>query len=132
MMKKIFLFLIIFIFPGYGLIAAEDYYQFDTQEQQQRFQTLTTELRCLVCQNQNLAESNSGLASDLRGQIYQKVKQGQSDPEIIHYLVNRYGDFILYRPPFNPATLGLWIGPFLFLIIGLSYLIYYIRKKQRE
>jgi cytochrome c-type biogenesis protein CcmH len=127
-MKKLFL-LFIFIIPCFTLFAAEDYYPFDNHEQQQRFETLTTQLRCLVCQNQNLAESNSGLASDLREQIYKKILHGDSDKTIINYLVARYGDFILYRPPLKLSTFALWLGPFLFLILGLSYLIYYIRRE---
>lgn len=109
---------------------AEDVYQFHSSEEQMRFETLVTNLRCLVCQNQNLAESNASLAVDLRNQVYLKVKKGQSDKEIIHYLVSRYGNFILYRPPMKPDTLGLWFGPFLLLIMGIGYLCFYIRKNQ--
>jgi cytochrome c-type biogenesis protein CcmH len=126
-MKKWFFLLAFFSLP---LFAAEDFYPFHSPIQQKHFITLTTHLRCLVCQNQNLAESNAPLAADLREQIYQQLQQGQSEQEIIHYLVNRYGDFILYRPPFNAATVGLWIGPFLFLLLGLGYLLHYIRKMR--
>lgn len=131
-MRKILLLILIVILPYCNIHAAEDIYQFKTQEQQQRFDLLTSQLRCLVCQNQNLAESNSGLASDLREQVYQHIQRGQSDREIIDYLVARYGNFILYRPPFTLSTSVLWLGPFSVLIIGLTYLLYYIRKKQRD
>lgn len=131
-MKRLVIILILFILPNCYLLAAEDYYQFSNAEQQQRFQSLTTELRCLVCQNQNLAESNAGLAVDLRNQVYQKIQQGQSNKEIVSYLVSRYGDFILYRPPMNNLTFILWLGPFIFLLCGITYLIYYIVKRQRE
>jgi cytochrome c-type biogenesis protein CcmH len=123
--KKIILFLFILFF-SLQLFATEDYYSFTTLSQQQRFQSLTTQLRCLVCQNENLAESNAALAVDLRNQIFHKIHLGQSDQEIINYLVARYGDYILYRPPFNLLTLGLWLGPFLLLIMGIGYLIYYL------
>lgn len=130
-MKKLLCLFILLFLPFYGF-AAEDYYQFTTQDQQQQFNSLTSQLRCLVCQNQNLAESNSGLAADLREQIYQQVQKGKTDKEIIDYLVTRYGNYILYKPPLNVQTVGLWLGPLLILISGLCYLIYYIFKKRRE
>lgn len=126
-MKKFFLIFLLFIHPGF---AAQDVYHFDTQNQQTRFDALTSQFRCLVCQNQNIAESNAALANDLREQIYQKIQHGESDQTIVDYLVARYGDYVLYRPPFNAATLGLWIGPFILLLLGLGYLFNYIRKKS--
>jgi len=129
-MKKTLFFCFLFC----GLLnpswAIEDYYHFENASDQQRFQSLTTDLRCLVCQNQNIAESNAPLASDLRDQIYQKIQQGQSNQVILDYLVARYGNFILYKPPFNKATYGLWLGPFLALFSGLIYLIYNIQKRR--
>jgi cytochrome c-type biogenesis protein CcmH len=130
-MKKALLILFLILIPLEVTFAVEDYYRFDTEEAKQQFETLTSELRCLVCQNQNLAESNAALAIDLRGQIYQKIQLGQSNPEIIDYLVKRYGDFILYRPPFKLQTIGLWLAPFICLIFGLLYLLFYI-KNQRQ
>lgn len=112
--------------------AAEDYYPFSNLNDQKRFETLTSGLRCLVCQNQNIAESNAGLASDLRDQVYEKIKKGESDKEILDYLVARYGNFILYTPPFQVQTLGLWLAPFLFFLIGVSYLIFYVRKHRER
>lgn len=126
-MIKLLLILIFLITPAF---AAQDFYQFATPEQQQRFEALTSQFRCLVCQNQNIAESNAGLANDLREQIYRQIRQGETDAHIVNYLVSRYGDYVLYRPPFNALTLGLWFGPSLLLILGLSYLIYYVRKKS--
>ena len=125
-MKKILLILLIIPF---NLFAVQDFYVFKTPEQQKQFTTLTTELRCLVCQNQNLAESNAPLASDLRDHIFQHIQQGQSNKQIIDYLVARYGDFILYRPPLNMETFGLWFGPFIFLLFSMGYLFYYVRTK---
>lgn len=128
-MKK---YLIILFFFFSSCFAAQDVYQFKTTKQHQRFDALTAQLRCLVCQNQTLAESNAGLAEDLRNQIYVKIQQGQSDQDIIDYLIARYGDFVRYRPPFNFATLGLWFGPIILLLLGITYLIFYIRNKVRE
>ncbi|MCX7891714.1 MAG: cytochrome c-type biogenesis protein CcmH [Burkholderiales bacterium] len=81
---------------------------------------LGNELRCLVCQNQSIEESNAELAVDLRRQIREQIAQGKSDREIIDYMVARYGDFVLYRPPFKATTALLWIGPFLLLAVGLA------------
>lgn len=120
------------IFIPLQLLAAEDVYRFNTPAEQERFATLTSELRCLVCQNQTLAESNASLAADLRQQVYAHIRQGQSDREIVNYLVARYGDFILYKPPFNPMTYGLWLAPILFLLMGIFYLLFYIRKRRKK
>ncbi len=111
-------------------IASNELYPFDNPHDSQRFLTLTKELRCLVCQNQNLAESNADLANDLRQKIYLKVKAGESNQAIIDYLVQRYGDFVLYQPPFKSATLLLWTMPFILLLIGLSILFIHIRKSK--
>lgn len=126
-MKKILIALLLLITPCF---AAQDYYQFETIEKQHRFETLTSQFRCLVCQNQNISESNAPLAADLRGQIYQQIQHGKSDNDIIQYLLDRYGDYVLYRPPFNAMTIGLWLGPFILLVGGLIYLIQYIRKAK--
>lgn len=121
--------LIIFLFNS-ACFAAEDIYKFSSKEQENQFHSLTSQLRCLVCQNQNIAESNASLAADLRDEVYQQIQRGLNEQEIINYLIARYGDFILYKPPMNKLTLGLWLGPFLFLIIGIGFLIYHIRKKN--
>lgn len=128
-MKKLF-FLLLLI--SHTVFAAEDYYTFQSHDQENRFHALTSQLRCLVCQNQTLDQSNAGLANDLRDQIYQKIQHGQSNQEIINYLVTRYGDFILYSPPFNFATMALWLGPFIILIFSLGYLIRYLHQKREQ
>lgn len=129
--RKLCLWLFLFFFTA-QVIAAEDFYTFNSSTERQRFETLTGELRCLVCQNQNLAESNAGLAVDLRNEIFQQIQTGRTDSQIIDYLVNRYGNFILYRPPFHFQTLGLWLAPFLILLSGLIYLLRYIRHPSIE
>ena len=91
---------------------------------------LSSELRCLVCQNQTLADSNAGLAVDLRNSIREQMKGGASDQEIIGFMTARYGDFVLYRPPLKATTLLLWFGPFLLLAIGAFLLVRLIRRRR--
>lgn len=98
---------------------ANTFYPLPTARQEAQFNHLLTELRCLVCQNQDLADSNAGLAKDLRRQVYDMVARGDSDQEIITYLTARYGDFILFKPPVKAVTALLWYGPLLFLSLGL-------------
>jgi len=104
---------------------------FDDKEKEGLYKNLITELRCLVCQNQNLAESNAELALDLRQQTYDMVQAGSSKSDVIDYMVQRYGDFVLYRPPFRASTLLLWIGPFIFLLFALFGLVKYIRGRTQ-
>lgn len=98
---------------------ANTVYPLPTKKQDAQFEHLLKELRCLVCQNQDLADSNAGLAQDLRHQVYGMVKDGKSDSEIINYLTDRYGDFILFNPPVKALTALLWYGPACFLLLGL-------------
>ena len=112
--------------------AAIEAYDFQTPEQERRYQHLIEELRCLVCQNQNLADSNADLAKDLREQVHAMILEGASDQEIVDYMVNRYGDFVLYRPPFKKSTAALWIGPFVILAIGVLVVALYVRRRRRE
>lgn len=100
-------------------VFASALYPLDTPKQQVQFDHLLRELRCLVCQNQDLADSDAVLARDLRNQVYSMVKEGKSEGEIIQYLTSRYGDFILFKPPVKAITLVLWSAPALFLILGL-------------
>lgn len=93
---------------------------------------LAEELRCLVCQNQTIAESNAELALDLRRQIREQIAAGKSDKEITTYMVERYGDFVLYRPPVKAITLVLWFGPLLLLLIGLFGLFRYMRERGKS
>ena len=93
---------------------------------------LETELRCLVCQNQTLADSNAPLAVDLRNQIREKMREGASDRDILDFMVARYGDFVLYRPPFKAATVLLWAGPVLLMIAGLAALFHRLRRRRSE
>jgi cytochrome c-type biogenesis protein CcmH len=97
---------------------------------EQRLQKLSHELRCLVCQNETLADSRADLAEDLRDEIRQQMKAGKSDKEIIAFLTERYGQFILYRPQVTPTTYLLWFGPFVLLLGGLAILFFYIKQRR--
>lgn len=95
-----------------------------------RVASLAHELRCLVCQNQTLADSNAPLAVDLRNQIREQLQGGASERDVIDYMVARYGDFVLYRPPLKATTLALWIGPFLLLFLGALLLWRRIARRR--
>lgn len=99
---------------------------------EKRVMALAEELRCLVCQNQSLADSHADLAADLKNQIREQMRQGKSDKEIVDYLVARYGDFVLYRPPVKSTTWLLWFGPALLLAAGLAMLAVKLRQRRRQ
>jgi cytochrome c-type biogenesis protein CcmH len=96
---------------------------------QARYESLTHEFRCLVCQDETVADSNADLAADFRRQIHAMVAEGRTDAEIKDYMVKRYGDFVLYRPPLQSSTVFLWAGPFLLLLVGLG-VIYLVVKRR--
>ena len=126
---KVFCFsMLVLLTPSVG--AELDDFPFQSGEQAQRFKQLVKELRCLVCQNQSLADSNAALAQDLRTELYQQILRGHSDDQIIMFMTKRYGDFILYRPRFNVGTLFLWLAPLLFLMAGIAGLFRFARKPQ--
>ena len=102
----------------------------DDPATEKRLQALSKELRCLVCQNETLADSQAGLAEDLRREIREQIKAGKTDQEIITFLTQRYGQFILYKPQVTPTTYLLWFGPFLLLLGGLFILFHYIRSRR--
>ena len=93
---------------------------------------VSNELRCLVCQNQTIADSNADLAVDLKNQVRQQLSDGRSKQEILKYMTERYGDFVLYNPPFNAATVMLWVGPFLLMLLGLFLLVRQIKQRKQE
>ena len=115
-----------------GVVAAQQTAQplAEDPEIEKRLQALSQELRCLVCQNETLADSRAGLAEDLRREIREQMKAGKTDKEIIAFLTARYGDFVLYRPRVTPTTYLLWFGPFVLLAVGLIFL--YRQLKQRR
>jgi cytochrome c-type biogenesis protein CcmH len=113
---------------AYGAI---DTYEFRDEAERERYRTLTEELRCPKCQNQNIADSNAPIAMDLRKEIFRMLEEGQSNDQIIDYLVARYGDFVRYRPPVTKTTLLLWYGPAALLILGLGVLAFIIVRRRR-
>jgi cytochrome c-type biogenesis protein CcmH len=99
---------------------------------EKRLNTIAEELRCLVCQNESLAGSRADLAQDLRREVRSLIKSGKSDQEVKDFLVSRYGDFVLYRPPVKPTTWLLWVGPFVLLAAGIGALVAYLRRRGRQ
>lgn len=110
--------------------AGVEFRDFANPEQQAAYENLTSELRCLVCQNQTIADSNAELAADLRRQVYEMLQQGKSKQDIAQFMTDRYGDFVLYNPPFKLKTGLLWIGPAAFLLIGLISVFLFTRRKK--
>ena len=111
--------------------AADTPLTFNTAEQQQQYDYLTKELRCLVCQNQNLAESHADLAQDLREEVQQMILAGKTNKEITDYLVARYGDFVLYDPPVQESTWLLWFAPFIMLLLGIFIVYRFARSRSQ-
>lgn len=124
-------FVAMLVFAGIAAAQAIDPLPFKDHAEEVRFQNLTKQLRCLVCQNENLADSNADLARDLRHEVFQLMQHGQSDAQIKQYLVDRYSDFVLYDPPVQPSTWLLWFGPLLILIAGTCVVVVTIRKRSR-
>ena len=115
--------ILIMLLSWASLTSAKEIRQFDDPEKQVRFEHLIEELRCLVCQNQSLADSDADLAKDLRNEVYDIIQSGKSEGEAISFLTDRYGDFVLYRPPVKPITWLLWGGPILILFAGGVFLL---------
>jgi len=132
-MKRLQLFVgMLSLVIAFAAPAKVEVLEFESPQHEERYNKLIAELRCLVCQNQNLADSNAELAVDLRRKTYEMVSKDKSEKEIAAYMVERYGDFVLYRPPLNSNTLLLWIGPFIILLIGVTLLIRTIRRRRAE
>ncbi|MBV7317607.1 heme lyase NrfEFG subunit NrfF [Shewanella sp. NIFS-20-20] len=107
-----------------------DTYEFNNPSNQQRALTLANELRCPQCQNQNLVDSNSPVARDLRLEVYKMVDEGKSDDQIIEFMTTRYGEFVLYKPRMEAKTYALWLGPVLLLLVGLFIAYSFIRRQR--
>ncbi|MBS0439603.1 MAG: cytochrome c-type biogenesis protein CcmH [Proteobacteria bacterium] len=130
-MKRIALIVAILI-VGLHAAFAIDPLPFKDRAEEVRFQNLTRQLRCLVCQNQDLADSDADLAKDLRRQVFEMMQSGKSDDQIKQYLVSRYNDFVLYDPPMHAGTWLLWFGPFAFVLIGAGVLWRILRNRARQ
>ena len=134
MIKKLVSVLVLCLLLGAGPAHAGvtlEAFKFDSKAEEQHFKDLIEELRCLVCQNQSLADSDAELAHDLRAEVYDMIKAGNSDEEIITFLVARYGDFVLYNPPVKPSTYLIWFGPFVLLLLAAFMLLRSIRRQQK-
>lgn len=129
-MKRAALILMLFSCLSLSIVAKEAQPSAADPVLEERVMKLSRELRCLVCQNETLADSRADLAEDLRGQIREQMKAGKSDKEIIAYLTDRYGKFILYNPPVDPTTYLLWFGPFILLLAGLLFLFRYLKQRR--
>jgi cytochrome c-type biogenesis protein CcmH len=112
--------------------AVIETYQFDDEVLRARYHQFVAELRCPKCQNQNLAGSNSPIAEDLRRELHRLLEDGRSDQQIVDYMVERYGDFILYRPRFNPETAVLWLAPGIFLLLGCGLLVMVFKRQKQS
>lgn len=129
--RALTLMLTVFLITGTAGAAIESK-QFENSETEARYKKMIAELRCLVCQNQNLSDSDADLAKDLRNQVEKMLKSGNSDEQIADYMVTRYGDFILYNPPLKTSTLVLWAGPLLMVIIGIIIVANIFRRRDRQ
>ena len=110
--------------------AAIDTFEFANDAERQRYRNLIEELRCPKCQNQNIADSDAPIAMDLRNEIFRMLEEGKSNEEIIDFLVSRYGDFVLYKPPFKANTVILWLGPVALFLVGLA--AFYLNLRRRK
>jgi cytochrome c-type biogenesis protein CcmH len=119
------------LFICFSSFAAIEVHEFDNEVDRTRYQTFIDEMRCPKCQNQNLAGTNSPIAEDLRRELVFMIKDGKSDKEIVDFMVERYGEFILYRPRLSPATLLLWGAPVFLLVFGVILLLVIVRKRRR-
>lgn len=128
---KTFLLLVALFFMSSNTFAAIEAHEFESDVQRQRYQSFIEEMRCPKCQNQNLAGSDSPISADLRRELYDMIKLGKSDKEIVDFMVERYGDFILYRPRITPATYALWGVPAALLTIGVIVLILILHRRRR-
>lgn len=111
--------------------AAVDTFEFSSEQERDRFYAIGSELRCPKCQNQNIADSDAPIASDLRHEVFRLLEDGRSDEEIVDYMVARYGDFVRYKPALNRDTLVLWFGPLFFLLVGMLAVVLLVRRRQR-
>ena len=114
------------------VLNAQEMLQFDNDSQRDLYRSLTAELRCPQCQNQNIADSNAIVAVDMRQKTYELVRQGQERQQVLDYMINRYGDFVHYQPPLNRYTLWLWLSPVLMLTLLLGTAIYRRSKQSQQ
>jgi cytochrome c-type biogenesis protein CcmH len=129
-MLRLPLLLSLLLWIGTALGGTLASYEFDNPTDKEAFRDLIEEIRCLVCQNESLAGSNAELAQDLRQEVYDMFRAGKDKEEIVTFLVDRYGDFVLFRPPMKPSTYPLWFGPIILLVVATFFLFRALRKKK--
>ncbi|WP_145559785.1 cytochrome c-type biogenesis protein [Yersinia bercovieri] len=117
---------------SWSVFAAIDTYTFKSEAQEQQYRELTEQLRCPKCQNNSIADSNAIIAADMRGKVYELQQQGSTKQQIIDYMVARYGNFVTYEPPVTAATMILWAGPALFVLIGAAVVILRARRRVEK
>jgi len=127
-----YLLLFVLTTPVTAFANSIEIYKFENAEQEKIYHSLTQDLRCLVCQNQNIAETNAELAKDMRRKAYEMVMQGKTESEISEFMSSRYGDFVLYRPPFKPMTWLLWLGPIIIFIFGIIFVVRFMRSQPDD
>lgn len=124
------LILVCSLFAAQLSAGTEEVYAFDDDKQRERFQRFTHELRCPKCQSQNLAGSDSMISQDLKRELHRLIREGKTDEEVVDFMVSRYGDFVLYRPPLQSNTYLLWFGPAILVFIGLGVFGWVLYKRQ--
>ena len=131
-MKKI-LFIVMLFTLSHSLYAVDkNPIEFENPEQEQRYKVLIDELRCVVCQNQSVGDSNAELAQDIRDLVRKKIRAGDSNQQITEFMVERYGEFVLYNPPLNTKNYVLWYGPLVLLLLAFIMLVYFIRRHAKN
>lgn len=129
LLRLVIIFALLMVFSSAVKATPVDTYVFQDEVTKIRFQALNKELRCPKCQNQNLADSNSPIAADLRKEVYQLLQQGKADSEIVNFMVDRYGEFVLYRPRVSQLTYVLWFGPIVLILGGMLIVVVIVRRK---
>jgi cytochrome c-type biogenesis protein CcmH len=130
-MNKVLLILMLFTLSHSIYAIDKKPTEFDNPEQEQRYQVLINELRCVVCQNQSVGDSNAELAQDIRELVHKKISAGESNQQITDFMVERYGEFVLYNPPLNTKNYVLWYGPLVLLLLAFLMLVYFIRRHAK-
>jgi cytochrome c-type biogenesis protein CcmH len=131
-MRRIILVMLAVVIPVCSVVAKEARPMADDPVIEARMMALASNMRCLVCQNQTLADSHSDFAADLRKEMREMMKQGKSDQEIVDFMVARFGDFILFNPPMKSTTIMLWFGPFILLVFGAGILFVTLQRRRRR
>lgn len=124
--------ILLLLFISLPVFAAIDVYEFETEEQEQRFRTLGYELRCPMCQNQSIGDSDADISHDMRARVHQMILDGKTDDEIVDFFVQRYGDFVSYRPPVNSRTVILWLLPGAMFVLGAAGIAVMIVRASRR